>query len=102
VPAVFGSIEDAEKLFKAVKASGRQYMMFETSFFHEDLYAIQDNISKVRGNHLFKAGAYYSTNKKIEYNNGGNDRPAISQEVSGNQAGHPIQLPFAATAKREM
>ncbi len=45
---------------------------------HEDLYAIQDNISKVRGNHLFKAGAYYSTNKKIEYNNGGNDQPAIS------------------------
>jgi len=44
---------------------------------HEDLYAIQDNISKVRGNHLFKAGVYYSTNKKIEYNNGGNDRPAI-------------------------
>jgi hypothetical protein len=45
---------------------------------HEDLYAIQDNISKVRGNHLYKVGAYYSTNKKIEYNNGGNDRPAIS------------------------
>ncbi len=44
---------------------------------HEDLYAIQDNISKVRGNHLFKAGAYYSTNKKIEFNNGGNDQPAI-------------------------
>jgi hypothetical protein len=44
---------------------------------HEDLYAVQDNISKVRGNHLFKAGAYYSTNKKIEYNNGGNDQPAI-------------------------
>jgi len=44
---------------------------------HEDLYALQDNISKVRGNHLFKAGVYWSTNAKIEYNNGGNDRPAI-------------------------
>jgi hypothetical protein len=44
---------------------------------HEDLYALQDNISKVQGNHLFKAGVYYSTNAKIEYNNGGNDRPAI-------------------------
>jgi hypothetical protein len=44
---------------------------------HEDLYALQDNISKVRGNHLFKAGAYWSTNAKIEYNNGGNDRPGI-------------------------
>jgi Carboxypeptidase regulatory-like domain/TonB-dependent Receptor Plug Domain len=45
---------------------------------HEDLYAVQDNLSKVHGNHLFKVGAYYSTNAKIEYNNGGNDRPAIS------------------------
>ena len=45
---------------------------------HEDLYAIQDNISKVRGNHLFKAGVYYSTNAKVEFNNGGNDRPAIN------------------------
>ena len=44
---------------------------------HEDLYALQDNISKVRGNHLYKAGVYYSTNAKVEYNNGGNDRPAI-------------------------
>ncbi len=44
---------------------------------HEDLYALQDNISKVHGNHLFKAGVYWSTNSKIEYNNGGNDRPAI-------------------------
>jgi hypothetical protein len=44
---------------------------------HEDLYSVQDNLSKVHGNHLFKVGAYYSTNAKIEYNNGGNDRPAI-------------------------
>jgi len=44
---------------------------------HEDLYALQDNLSKVRGNHLFKAGAYYSTNAKIEFNNGGADRPSI-------------------------
>ena len=41
VPAVFGSLEEAEKLFAAVKASGRKYMMFETSFFHEDLYAMR-------------------------------------------------------------
>ncbi len=44
---------------------------------HEDLYALQDNISKVHGNHLFKAGAYWSHNSKIEFNNGGNDRPVI-------------------------
>ena len=41
VPAVFGSLEDAEKLFQAVKASGRKYMLFETSSFHDDLHAMR-------------------------------------------------------------
>jgi hypothetical protein len=41
VPAVFGSLEDADKLLAAVKASGRKYMMFETSAFHEDLTAMR-------------------------------------------------------------
>ena len=41
VPAVFGSLEDADKLFEAVKTSGLKYMMFETSYFHEDLYAMR-------------------------------------------------------------
>jgi predicted dehydrogenase len=41
VPAVFGSLEDAYKLFEAVKASGLKYMMFETSYFHEDLYGMR-------------------------------------------------------------
>lgn len=41
VPAVFGSIDDAHKLLEAVKSSGRKYMMFETSAFHEDLFAMR-------------------------------------------------------------
>jgi predicted dehydrogenase len=41
VPAVFGSIEDAEMLFEAVKTSGLKYMMFETSCFREDLYSMR-------------------------------------------------------------
>src|SRR6267142_847514 len=45
---------------------------------HEDLYTIQDNLSKVQGNHIFKVGAFYSTNAKIESNNGGTDRPSIT------------------------
>jgi hypothetical protein len=45
---------------------------------HEDLYALQDNVSKVHGNHLFKTGVYYSSNSKVEFNNGGNDQPAIN------------------------
>lgn len=41
VPAVFGSLEEADQLFEAVKSSGRKYMMFETSYFHDDLYAMR-------------------------------------------------------------
>ena len=41
VPAVFGSLEDAEMLYEAVKVSGLKYMMFETSCFREDLFAIR-------------------------------------------------------------
>jgi len=41
VPAVFGSVEEADQLFEAVKTTGRKYMLFETSYFHEDLYAMR-------------------------------------------------------------
>ncbi len=41
VPAVFGSLEEAHKLFETVKSTGRKYMMFETSYFHEDLYGMR-------------------------------------------------------------
>lgn len=47
VPAVFGSLEDADKLLETVKTCGRKYMMFETSYFHEDLYAMR---------HIYNAG----------------------------------------------
>ncbi len=42
VPAVFGSLEEAEALFAAVKNTGRKYMMFETSYFHDDLYCMRE------------------------------------------------------------
>jgi predicted dehydrogenase len=41
VPAVFGSLADAESLFQAVKSSGKKYMMFETSYYHADLHAMR-------------------------------------------------------------
>jgi predicted dehydrogenase len=41
VPAVLGSLSDADRLFKAVRSSGLKYMMFETSCFHEDLHAMR-------------------------------------------------------------
>jgi hypothetical protein len=50
---------------------------------HEDLYALQDNISKVQGNHLIKVGIYYSTNAKIEDGAGGSDQPAFNFSNGG-------------------
>lgn len=49
VPAVFGSLEDAEMVFQAVKASGKKYMMFETSAFHADVHAMRE---------IYKAGGF--------------------------------------------
>jgi predicted dehydrogenase len=60
VPAVFGSLEDAHLLFEAVKKSGLKYMMFETSCFHEDLYAMRE-IYKTGGlgKLVYAEGEYY-------------------------------------------
>lgn len=49
VPAVFGSLEDAEAVFEAVKKSGLNYMMFETSCFHEEVYAMRQ---------IYRAGGF--------------------------------------------
>jgi len=60
VPAVFGSLEDAQILFDAVKASGLKYMMFETSCYREDLYAMRQ-IYKAggMGKIVYSEGEYY-------------------------------------------
>ncbi len=60
VPAVFGSLEDAGKLFDAVRASGRTYMMFETSCFHEDLHAMRQIYrAGGLGKLVYSEGEYY-------------------------------------------
>ncbi len=60
VPAVFGSLQDAEELFNAVKASGLKYMMFETSCFHDDLHAMRKIYDAGGLGHLVYAeGEYY-------------------------------------------
>ena len=41
VPAVFGNLEDADMLYEMVKKTGLTYMMFETSTFHDDVYAMR-------------------------------------------------------------
>lgn len=60
VPAVFGSLEDADILFEAVKTSGLKYMMFETSMFRESLYAMH-NIYKSGGfgELVYSEGEYF-------------------------------------------
>lgn len=60
VPAVFGSLEDGEKLFEAVSKSGLKYMMFETSCFREELYAIHQIYNAGGfGKLVYSEGEYY-------------------------------------------
>lgn len=49
VPAVFGSLEEADKLFEAVKTSGLKYIMFETSYYRPDCYAMRQ---------IYRAGGF--------------------------------------------
>ena len=65
VPAAYGSLEDADKLFEEVKKSGLNYMMFETSMFYEDLYAMRqiynaDGFGKL----IYSEGEYYHYTSK--------------------------------------
>jgi predicted dehydrogenase len=60
VPAVFGSLEDADRLFQVVKSSGRKYMMFETSAFHEDCHAMRRIYQEGGfGKLIYSEGEYY-------------------------------------------
>ena len=60
VPAVFGSLEEADKLYEAVKTSGLNYMMFETSCFHDDLLRDAADLQRRRfGKLVYSEGEYY-------------------------------------------
>lgn len=60
VPAVWGSLEDADELYEAVKQSGLTYMMFETSSFHADLYAMRQIYNAgIFGKIIYSEGEYY-------------------------------------------
>jgi predicted dehydrogenase len=60
VPAVWGSLEEADGLYEAVKRSGLNYMMFETSSYRADCYAMRQ-IYRVGGfgRLIFSEGEYY-------------------------------------------
>lgn len=60
VPAVWGSLEDADLLFEKVKSSGLNYMMFETSVYHDDCYAMRELYKAGELGHLiYSEGEYY-------------------------------------------
>ncbi len=60
VPAVWASVEQAHQVFRTVKKNGRKYMMFETSCYHDDLYAMRElyNADKL-GKLVYSEGEYY-------------------------------------------
>ncbi len=66
VPAVHGSLDDAEMLFETVRTSGLKYMMFETSYFREDLHAMRE---------IYRAGGF----GKIVYSEGEYYHYAVEQ-----------------------
>jgi predicted dehydrogenase len=61
VPAVWGSLEQADQLYEAVKkAKGLQYMMFETSFYHPGLWPMRQIYQAGGfGKHVYSEGEYY-------------------------------------------
>jgi predicted dehydrogenase len=65
VPAVFGSIEDAEQLLETVRKTGLKYMMAETSSFRPDCYAMRQ-IYKAGGfgRLIYSEGEYYHYHSK--------------------------------------
>jgi predicted dehydrogenase len=60
VPAVFGSIEQAEQLLETVKKTGLKYMMAETSSFRADCYAMRQIYNAGGfGRLIYSEGEYY-------------------------------------------
>jgi len=60
VPAVFGSLEEADKLLETVKSTGLTYMMFETSCFRADNYAMrQIYMAGGFGRLVYSEGEYF-------------------------------------------
>ncbi|MGQ9589653.1 MAG: Gfo/Idh/MocA family protein [Planctomycetota bacterium] len=62
VPAVWGSIEDAERLLETVKETGLKYMMAETSCYRPDCHAMRE---------IYRAGGFgrlvYSEGEYFHY-----------------------------------
>jgi len=60
VPAVWARLDDADRLYETVKRTGLNYMMFETSCFRPDLYAMRQVYRAGGfGKLIYSEGEYY-------------------------------------------
>ncbi len=60
VPATYGQLEEADMLYEMVKKTGLNYMMFETSTFHDGLYAMRQIYNAGGfGKLIYSEGEYY-------------------------------------------
>ncbi len=117
VPAVYGSLEDADKLLETVKRTGMKYMMFETSSYRADCYAMRQIYQAGGfGRLVYSEGEYYHyLDRQIgSYKNwrvgcvplwypthstayyvGVTDKPFVSVSCTGSNAGFPVYQPGA-------
>ncbi|MGC2160447.1 MAG: carboxypeptidase regulatory-like domain-containing protein [Silvibacterium sp.] len=86
-PSTFpSSIKQKDELFGwgglqdyAGNLGNNNFLMWNVAPFgyHQDLYTIQDNLSKVKGNHLFKAGIFLDSGEVVNNVGDGEDRPTF-------------------------
>lgn len=87
VPAVFGSLEDADRLFETVKRTGLNYMMFETSYYRANNFAMRKIYNAGGfGNIIYTEGEYYHPAKLDA-----NGRPIQLGSYKGWRNGMPPQ-----------
>ncbi len=117
VPAVWGSIEDADRLFEAVKTSGLKYMMMETSSYRADCYGMRQIYQAGGfGRLVYSEGEYYHFHSRqigsyknwrvgciplwypthsTAYYVGVTDKPFTSVSCTGSNAGFETYRPKA-------
>ena len=61
VPAIWGGpVEEADRLYEAVRKSGKTYMMFETSCYHAEVHAYRERYKAGElGKLVYTEGEYY-------------------------------------------
>jgi predicted dehydrogenase len=92
VPAFWGDIQDAEKLLECCqKNRGLVYALFETSIFHDDLYAMDKLFSAgVFGRIVYSEGEYCHPHSL--------DAPSLGSYKDWRKNGCPMWYPTHATA----